>query len=353
MEKRYYFILFITLVLVLPVAGQNDTIDISGLIADRRTSLFDSDDIMELSLEFDVTRLSRTKHQNDNQEAVMTYYIPGKDTVTRVVRVRARGEFRRNYCDFPPIRLDLRKNEMTGDDLFDQINRIKLVTHCNAGGSDYIMREYLVYRIYNLLTDFSFRVRLLKINYINVRRPQRPIIEYAFLIEPVEFLAARTRTIEVLSPRLNQKLIIPEHMDRMAIFNLMIGNYDWSVPGQHNLVILSRPLSEQSNLGIVVPYDFDYCGLVNTNYAIPPETLPIKSVRERMYRGICRSEEEFRKGLNLFLEKKEEIYKIINEFPYLSERSKRDMINYLSTFYRDLENRNNILHLMLRNCVDL
>ncbi|MFO7620601.1 MAG: hypothetical protein R6W81_04965 [Bacteroidales bacterium] len=352
MEKRFYFGLVITLLLVLPVAGQNDTIDLSGLIGDSSTRLFDSDDLLELILEFDVTRLSRTKHTNDNQEAVMTYYVPGKDTVTRIVRVRARGEFRRNYCDFPPIRLDLRKDDLPGD-LFNQINRIKLVTHCKAGRSDYIMREFLVYKIYNLLTDFSFRVRLLKINYINVRRPQRPITEYAFLIEPVEFLAARTRTLEIESPRLSQKLIIPEHMDRVAIFNFMIGNYDWAVPGQQNLVVLSRPLSEQSNLGIAVPYDFDYCGLVNTSYAIPPETLPIKSVRERMYRGICRSEDEFRKGLNEFLGKKEEIYKVIREFPYISERSKRDMINYLGTFYRDLEERNIILQIMLRNCVDL
>ena len=352
MVKRIYIGLFITVLLAFPAAGQNDTIDLSDLIGDSRTRLFDSDDLLEITLSFDITRLTRTKHINDDQEAVMTYYTPGKDTVTRIVRLRARGEFRRNYCDFPPIRLNLRQNELPGDK-FHQIDKIKLVTHCKAGNSDYVLREYLVYKLFNVLTDFSFRVRLLKINYINTRRPGRSVSEYAFLIEPVEFLTVRTNSLEIKSLKLTQKSMHPEHMDRIAIFNYMIGNYDWAVPGLQNLLALTRPLSEQPHLGIVVPYDFDYTGLVNASYAIPPETLPIKSIRQRMYRGICRSEEDFRKSLNEFREKKEEIYAVIREFPYLRESSKKDIINYLGTFYRDLENRNILVQILLRDCVDL
>ena len=351
MKSKIYISLFLSFVLVMPLRGQNDTIDVADFIGDHRTTLFDSNELLESTFRFDVTRLNRTKQINDNQEAVITYYVPGKDTVTRIVQLRARGNFRRNYCDFPPVRLNFRKNELPGDK-FHGIDKIKLVTHCKAGNSDYVLREYLTYRLFNILTDYSFRVRLMKINYMNTRRPGRPLVEYAFLIEPVEFLTARTNSIEVTVSRLTQKMMKPEHIDRVAIFNYMIGNYDWSVPGLHNLVALTLPLSEDPTLGIVVPYDFDYCGLVNTSYAIPPEALPIKSVRERLYRGLCRDREVFIERLDEFLQKKEEIYTLIDEFPYISARSKRDIKNYLGSFFRNIEGRNPLLQTLLRECLN-
>ena len=351
MKIIIYISLFLSLVPVLSLRGQNDTINLAGIIGDHQTTLFDTNDLLEATLRFDVTRLSRTRQKNDNQEAIITYYVPGSDTVTRTVSLRARGNFRRSYCDFPPIRLNFRKNELPGDK-FHGVDKIKLVTHCKAGNSDYLLREYLVYRIYNILTDNSFRVRLMKINYINTRRPNRPLVEYAFLIEPVEFLTVRTNSIEVTIPRLTQKMMKPEQIDRVAIFNYMIGNYDWSVPGLHNLVALTLPLSEDPTLGIVVPYDFDYCGLVNSSYAVPPEALPIKSVRERLYRGLCRDKEIFRERLDEFLQRKNEIYKLIDEFPYINERSKRDIKNYLGGFFRNIEGRNILVNSLLRECLN-
>jgi len=350
--NRRGFLFVFCLFLSSHIYSQNDTIDLSSVFGDYRTTLFDSNELLEATLRLDVTRLSRPRQTNDNQEAIITYYIPDSDTVTRTVQLRARGNFRRNYCDFPPIRLNFRKNELPGD-IFHQIDKIKLVTHCKAGTSDYVIREYLVYRIFNILSDYSFRVRLMKINYINIRRPGRVLVEYAFLIEPVEFLASRTRSIEVTNKALSQKLMKPDHMDKVAIFNYMIGNYDWSVPGLHNLVALTLPLSEQPEHGIVVPYDFDYCGLVSPSYAVPPEELPIKTVRERLYRGLCRDEATFRQRLDEFVGKKEAIYNLIDESPYLRDSHKRDMKNYLGSFFRSIEGRNVLLNDLLRECINL
>jgi hypothetical protein len=100
----------------------------------------------------------------------------------------------------------------------------------------------------------------------------------------------------------------------------------------------------------LVPYDFDYSGLVNAIYAVPPETLPIKSVRERLYLGICRSEQEFRHALDEFLEKKDDLYKVINDFPYLKKGSKKDMITFLNTFYLDFRKRSPIVYKLLNEC---
>ena len=72
-----------------------------------------------------------------------------------------------------------------------------------------------------------------------------------------------------------------------------------------------------------MPYDFDYSGLVNTDYAIPYEGLGLKSVRERRYVGICRSEDVFINALREFTEKKEQFYKVINDFTLLDAKEKR------------------------------
>ena len=120
-------------------------------------------------------------------------------------------------------------------------------------------------------------------------------------------LAARTNSVEVTSTNLTQKHITPETMDRLAIFNYMIGNTDWSVPNQHNCKIISPLEVNNSGLGIVIPYDFDYSGLVNADYAVPYEKLGLSSVRERRYVGICRTEDAFINALREFTEKKEAV----------------------------------------------
>ena len=163
-------------------------------------------------------------------------------------------------------------------------------------------------------------------------------------------LGERTKSVPVDAVNLNQKQIIPEMMDRMAIFFYMIGNTDWSVPNQHNCKILSTTDLSNAGLGAIVPYDFDYSGLVDADYAIPHEDLGIESVRERRYLGICRSEDEFINALREFSDKKEEFYKVINDFTLLSEKERKKMIGYLDSFYEGFDKRNSIVLNLLNEC---
>jgi hypothetical protein len=141
-------------------------------------------------------------------------------------------------------------------------------------------------------------------------------------------------------------------MDRLAIFNYMIGNTDWSVPNQHNCKIISPLEVNSSGLGIVIPYDFDYSGLVNADYAVPYEPLGLSSVRERRYVGICRTEDAFINALREFKEKKEEFYKIINDFPLLDKRNRKEMIDYLDSFYSRFDNKNSVVFDILSGCTN-
>lgn len=349
-KKIVWVSVFLAFFTVVPANAQVDTIDsysVTDTIADF--GLFTRDDILELSLHFDITHYKKKKPRDEYLDAILTYHISKTDSVNKKIRIKSRGEFRNGYCDFPPIYLNFKKTDFQKADL-DKIEKMKLVTHCQTGNEDYLFNEYLIYKLYNILTDTSFRVRLVKISYINTYKKSKPIRSYAFFIEPLDFLAKRINSVPVEVLTLNQKNIIPEMMDRVAIFNYMIGNTDWSVPNQHNCKVLVELNTDRPELGMIVPYDFDYSGLVNATYAIPAEGLGIESVRQRIYTGICRSEEVFLNALKEFARKKESFYNVISEFPYLDDRSKKDMIRYLDEFFNGFDKRSNVVYNLKQDC---
>jgi hypothetical protein len=350
MKKIYSLVIVLALLPFGQVTAQDDPAEryaVNDTIEDF--GLFTGDDILNLSLRFDMNTYRRKKPKDEYMDAIMTYHISKDDSVNKNIRLKTRGEFRNGYCAYPPIVLNFKKTEFEKEDL-DKIGKIKVVTHCMTGNEDYLFREYLVYKLYNVLTDTSFRVRLVNMTYINTAKESKPVSTYAFFIEPLDLLAKRIDAMPVEVPSLNQKNIIPEMMDRMAIFNYMIGNTDWSVPGQHNCKVLTDSHSAQPNLGLIVPYDFDYCGFVNAGYAVPVEGLGIESVRQRIYQGVCRDDVIFMKSLQEFAAKKEAFYNVISEFQYLDERAKKDMTRFLDEFFSMFDKRNSILYSLKNSC---
>jgi hypothetical protein len=163
-------------------------------------------------------------------------------------------------------------------------------------------------------------------------------------------LTARTSSVQIESANLKQKDIVPDVMDRFAIFNYMIGNYDWSVPGLHNVLII-KPVGPESTNLIAIPYNFDWAGLVNASYAIPSKEVGIENVRERIFEGICRSKEVYLKDLVRFSEKKDEFYRVVNEFPYLSQSEKNDVIGYLDGFFNQLAgSKDMLINTLINSC---
>ncbi|NLA49648.1 MAG: hypothetical protein GX876_09325 [Bacteroidales bacterium] len=313
--------------------------------------LFDSDELLDIELRFNITQYRKKRDKSEYLDAILTYHIGPDDSIIKQLKVRPRGESRLTICDYPPLLLNFKKNDAVQGE-FNKVDKIKMVTHCSAGGENNLLREFLVYKIYNVLTEYSFRVRLLRVSYINSKKPDRKAIrEFAFLIEPVKSLAKRTNSTEVETAHVTQLHIKRKIMDRMAIFNYMIGNTDWSVPIRHNTITMTEGSYVGRESAIIIPYDFDYAGVVNTHYAIPFEGLGLESVRDRRYLGVCRTEEEFSEALVEFMEKKEEIYRVINDFPYLGGKSKKDMINYLEGFYRSIDKRNSIINALRKECI--
>lgn len=318
----------------------------------KNYGLFENDDLIELSLRFDVTTYLRKKPADDFLKAEMVLNSGKPDSLVRQVRLKTRGEFRRKYCSMAPIELNFKKVDFGYADL-DSIDKLKLVTQCSFGVNDenYLLKEYLVYKLFNAVTDTSFRVRLLRVTYIDTEKERKPMVQWGFFIEPVEMIEKRTNTIQIKTASLNQKHIFPFVMDRLALFNFMAGNYDWSIPGQHNVKVFKPEDQPLNQYGIAIPYDFDWSGIVNASYALPVETTGIKSVRDRLFLGICREPEVFDRHLHMLEAKKSEFYRIINEFPYLKQRDKDDITGFLETFFVQLKgNHNNIISYLRNSC---
>lgn len=351
MKRPVLIQLIIIAFLSLPVYSQVDNSDSTFAAVDTLSQdigLFSSDEILNLSLRFDLTEYMRKKPKEEYLKAILTYHISETDSINKEIKLRSRGVARNNICNFPPLYLNFKKSDMKSPGM-KKIDKIKLVTHCNSGNEEYLFREFLIYKLYNVLTEYSFKVRLVKIDYISTAKKSKIIRSYAFLIEPIDLLAERTNSVPLELMNLAQQNMVPDMMDRVTIFNYMIGNTDWSVAGQHNVKILSVIDPDHPGLGGIVPYDFDYAGLVDAHYALPAEGLGLESVRQRRFLGYCRSEEQYTEALKQFAEKKQDFYRIINEFTYLTEKDRKNMIAYLNEFFTDLE-KGYLISALRREC---
>jgi hypothetical protein len=357
MKYRISVRIFLTAILTLVVCCQNSDAAVQPATPDsslKSFRLFEDDTILDIALQFDLSTYLKTKPKEEYMRGKITFHPGMTDSMTRDIRIRTRGVFRNMWCFYAPLELNFKNGDFGYADL-DSIGKIKLVPQCSSASESakYVLIEYLIYKMYSVLTDTSFRVRLLNINYIDSENRKKPFTQYGFLIEPLKMLNARTNSVEVVSRGVTQKSIYPGVMDRVAIFNYMVGNYDWAVPNRHNIKVIKPLTFDNVNLAVAVPYDFDWTGLVNASYAIPDDKITgTTTVRERIFLGVCRSREDYRKDLEQFLEKKDEFYRLINEFPYLNEKQKRDMIYYLDEFYELCSGRQRILEVFLNSCKD-
>lgn len=308
---------------------------------------FTDEDIVEISLTTDIRKLQNEKLPDIFQEAEVTLTLPGSASIKEAITVAARGHFRRDFCNIPPILIDFKN---TTSPLLSPLGKLKLVIACGAKADDeqLVLKEFLVYKMYNLLENKSFRVRLVKMNYNDTRGKIKPFTQYAFLIEDDKDMAIRNGCIKKEKAVYNTENTNRSIMTKVAVFEYMISNGDWSVPGNHNIKLIYN--SENSNiLPYVVPYDFDHSGFVNAGYALPSEVLGTEAVTERVYRGFPRSMDELELTFAVFKEKKGAIFSLINNFSLLKESYRKEATRYLEEFYKTINNRKEVQSIFIDN----
>ncbi|MER2997936.1 hypothetical protein [Pontibacter populi] len=297
--------------------------------------LFTNEEILEIKLSMDYGALLKDRGEDSKYHPAILSYTDSNGLVTVMnLKAKVRGNRRRDpsVCAFPPLLLNFVR-KTSGQTIFNKVNKVKLVTHCI--NEDYVIREFLVYKLYNVLTNYSFRVKLCRVTYEDLKSKRKTEKRYAFMIEDDSEMAKRNNS-ELVKKELviNMRETDEEAMALLAFFQYMIGNTDWSVPYRHNIELMATdPLSP----AIPVTYDFDYAGIVDAPYASPPPELNITSVRQRLFRGYSYSPNTLRKTINTFNARRTSIYGLYKqEYDLLDKSYLKRTMKYLDEFYETI-----------------
>ena len=327
------------LINIFSVQAQNSPVD--------SIKFFTDEGLIEMTLTTDIKKLQTEKKLEAYQDASVVMRFPDSTIINEGIRLYARGHFRRENCTIPPIMLNFRNP--TSPKL-SKLGKLKLVIGCGNATDDeqLILKEYLAYKIYNLLEEKSFRVRLLKVNYNDSRSKMKSFSQYAFIIEDDADMAKRNKCVKKDDQQWQTESTDRSTMTMVGIFEYMISNGDWSVPNNHN----TKLIFEKANIGAlphVVPYDFDHSGFVNAGYALPNELLGTETVTERVYRGFPRTMEELQATFEIYRKQKDAITSRIMNFTLLKERARKELATYLEEFYKTINDRRKVQSIFIDN----
>jgi hypothetical protein len=324
----------------------------------RQAKLFDSEESLEITLSAPWQDLVRNSSYKGSYPATIEYRNAEGNTVQHQLTVERRGVLRQETCSFPPVKWRFEKDQVKGT-LFQGQNSIKMVTHCEHSRrfEQYYRLEMLAYRIYNLLTDYSFRVRPLKVTYRDSKKDKVDEDRFAFIIEDDSDVAERNGLIKLETPRMYSSRLDKETISMFALFQLLIGNLDWSVlkgrdPEEccHNVKLIAAEHSQDSEPIYPVPYDFDAAGIVDAPYVGPPQGLGVSSITQRLYRGFCSHNGALPDARAKILANETAILDIVRNDEMLAGNFQRKPVKYLEKYFDMLRDDGEFNKQVVRKC---
>jgi len=318
--------------------------------------LFTSEAPLDIVLELPLDTILKQAAERPEVEGQLRYVDSTGQPVLLDVQITTRGNSRLEQCRFPPLSISIKKKQ-AADTLFAGQKKLKLVTHCQNQGKyqQYLLQEYSIYRAFNVLSDVSFRVRYLNISYRNSEKSGRPTDANAFLIESINEVADRSELQRHKVEFVSAVQLDAAYATMSAMFQFLIGNTDWSVLRGadearccHNGRVLSA--TKERTDWRVVPYDFDQAGLINTSYAQPGEKLPIRSVRQRLYRGRCAHIAEIPATVQLFNGRRAALESMLLGENLDGDRRKAAR-KYVDDFYAIINNEKRLMAYVNRGCL--
>ena len=324
--------LFVLLWLPLPVLAAEETAN--------PAPIFWQDEPLDVRIEAPFKKVLGSRGDDAEYFPANLFYTADDGSEVAVpLRIKTRGNNRNRpeICRFPPLMLNFARREV-GATVFAGEDRLKLVTHCQPSNQypQYVLLEYLSYRVLNLLTDYSLRVRLLNVSYFNDGGDKPVASKHGFLIEDIERFAERMSLKEVQVKRLERDWYDAEQEVLVALFQFMISNTDWSLvigePDEtccHNLFALQ---GDKTAL-LPIPYDFDVTGIVNPRYGLAAHQLGQRRLTERLYRGACPDPAMLAQAIALFVEKRAAIGALYEQEPGLSDTHRKRALAYIASFY--------------------
>ena len=316
----------------------------------KKDALFTTETPLKIGLKFNIQTVAKTKSDSVYLPHWLHYQKNNGAFDSIKMALKSRGNFRLEHCYFPPLWVKFNKKDTKGT-AFAGHKKLKLVLPCynRSGSNELIVREYLCYKLYEVISPYYFKSRLVDIDFTEIiSKKQKKFQLKGILIEDLEKTAERYNA----KPREDIKIRTAQMQDtaslRFAFFQYMIANTDLSSTYQHNTKLVQL----NSTNFISMPYDFDMSGMVNAPYAVVSqvgsEVLPVQNVRERLYRGWCRSAAVTEFVRNDFISKKSSFFSVVDQLKsYLTEKEINSIKSYLEEFFEIISNdknyRNNII----------
>ena len=322
--------------------------------------LFADDSVLAVTIEAPIETLMDVRPDKAYLQGRLIFADTDSNQMVIGLKLRTRGNYRRDpeHCSFAPILLNLKKGD-TVDTLFAGQDKLKLVTHCkNAvpGYEQILLREYLAYRLFQELTSVSYATRLLHVTYTDPTG--KSLTRYGFVIEEQKSVAKRNGMKIVKTRYLHESMIDPWQQSLVHVFQYMIGNTEYSLVNPepkknccHNADVLSLSPDKEPPF-TPLPFDFDFSGLVSAPYAEPNPRYPIDDVRQRFYRGLCTANGMLPETLQLFIQKKDALYRIVDGLEPASKRSKARVRGYLDSFYEEIEDPKQVQEDLVDQCYE-
>lgn len=304
-------------------------------------NLFEGDDVLHFKLVGKLNSLFNDRSDNSSYHPLLLQYWQKDSSLVSInIRSKTRGHFRRmkSNCKMPPLLLDFPK-EQSENSIFKGQDKLKLVVPCQ--GDDYVIKEWLVYKLYNLISEKeSFRAKLALVDFEDSLNQRKPETHYCILVEEDKKMAERNEAFVWKRKMLDMKNINHEQFTTMAVFQYLIGNTDWGIPYLQNVVLIAR---DSLMLPLAIPYDFDHAGIVDAPYAAPAPELELTSVRERLYRGYCEKDlSAFAPTFELYNKLKPDIYNLYTNCSLLNPKYIKFVKNFFDDFYSTINNHKKI-----------
>jgi hypothetical protein len=327
-----------------------------AVAADDEKPLFASSDVIHVTIKGPLSAIDRSRSK-ERRPGTLT--VAGTDQALPVL-LSARGitRLQPDICQFPPLRVQFTSPPPL-QSLFAGQKTLKLVVHCRNSESfqQYLLLEYATYRMLNVLSPASFRVRLAMVDYVDDNG--RPLTKrYGFFLEDLGDVARRNGMQEGKLPeRIPISSLSPRHAALYALFQHMIANHDWSMRAGpkgdyccHNAEMISPARGVAAGV-IPIPYDFDFSGFVNTPYAVPPDALKLANVRQRQYRGYCvHNNAALAVAAQMRLMRPQMIAALAST-PGLEPKTIRNATAYLDSFFADIASNDVLQAKVLKTCL--
>jgi len=302
----------------------------------QSSNFFDDDEVITLNLRGDLKTVFKDRGDDSQYHSASLQYKADLNTINIPIKIKTRGHFRKisSNCKYPPILLNFKKSSIPKSSIFEGQDKVKLVTPCQ--GEKYVIHEYLVYKLYNLITPRSFKARLVKVIFQDTVNNKNSIPYYGILLEEEKQMAKRNQSSAMEKIGLRPERTQKEDFLKMAVFEYMIGNTDWSVQYQQNIKLIT---TDSTSLPTAIPYDFDHAGIVRAPYAKPAPELQLSSTLQRRYRGYCIPEmNQFTVVFETFNRLKDDFYALYDDNPLLSNSYQSQTLKFLDRFYETINN---------------